>query len=317
MEKVSDGESLSLLRGRAMRNGALVFCAYLLIMAINAAVEPVASRRSYLMLFPSSVFPWIPTTVVLVLNLAFYGYLVWFFITLIRASQCLEERVVIAAFAASFGFGLLTNLASRAAIATAQYGDIGVWAIATAAAARVVVRHRDEPDVEDVTQPAIERGSLTTAALFVGETLLATAGAILAVGIALRLLYPTAHALLPTITKESFTALNFLPYFPLQIAAGFSLGFLTALHFKSRSVLFVWIVPFVITVLYFCTYEPASVFQNRWLSALSRLFGKSCRPPDCYDQAVVVAPLFAAVAYSFGSWFRVRNSARPPVSASG
>jgi hypothetical protein len=139
----------------------------------------------------------------------------------------------------------------------------------------------------------------------------------LAVAIALRLLYPTVHVIMSNISKESFKEFSFLPFFPLQIAAGFALGFFTSPHFKSRFVMFVWVVPLVIILLYLCSYEPASVFQNRWFAVLSTLFGTSCRPPDCYDQVVVAAPLYAAAAFSFGSWARIRNAGTHSASAGG
>lgn len=308
MERVPEPESPSLLSSRAMRNAALVGCAYMLIMAVNAVIQPVASHPANIALFPPDLFPWIPVKLVLVLNLVFYGWLFWFLIALIRASQCVEERVLIAAFATSWGFGLVTHLSSRTATAIAQYGEVGVWAIASAAVGRLVVRHRHDPDVEEVAQPAGKRGLFTTAALFVGETLTATAGTMLVVAFALRLLYPIALVVLPAIAKDSPTALNFLPFFPIQIAVGFALGFLTALQFKSRTGMFVWIVPLVVTLVYICTFEPESVFQNRWIAVLSRLFGTSCRPPHCYDQAIVVAPLYSAVAFSIGAWMRMRRA---------
>ncbi len=307
MENGSEFECFSLLRSRAMRIGALVVSAYLLLLAINAIIEPLLYRHRKFTFLQSGVFPWIPGWVVLVLNFALNAYLVWLFITLIRASRCLEERLISGAFAASFAIGFLTDLSSRTPTVIVRYGDLAIWAIATAAAARLFVRYRNESDSEPVQQAVTERRFVETVALYFGETFVATAGAMLAVGIALRQFYPTEHVMLPNLTKESFTALNYLPYSPLQIGAGFALGYLTALYFRSRTVLLVWIAPMAVVILYLCTYQPESVFENRWITALTRLFGStSCRPPDCYDR-LFIAPLYAAVAFSLGSWLRLKK----------
>lgn len=152
MEQISEEGSFSLLRTRTMRNGALAFSAYMLLMSINGVIEPEPNRRGYLTLFPPNVFPWVPPTVVWALNIAFWAYLIWFFISLIRVSRSGEERLIMVAVATSFGFGFLTNVPNSATTAIAQYGDVGIWAIATAAAGRLVVAHADGDQFADAVE---------------------------------------------------------------------------------------------------------------------------------------------------------------------
>ena len=313
MDDHSELASFSLVRTRAMRIGTLFACVYFLLWAINSIIDPNQARHG-LTFFKPDVFPWIARPVLPYLNIAFCVYLAWVCVALIRAMRCLEERLIVAAFAISLGLGVFADLPNLLAKTIANYCNLAVWTIAISAAARILVRYRNNGHEEPIGGPQHERGFWINAILYIGETFIATAGVEIIVLSALRLLYPTTHILLPSLTPESVIGLSYLPYSPFQIGVGFALGYWTALHFRSRSVIFVWILPMAMVVLYLCTYQPATVLENRWTAILALLGNRNnCRPPECYDQTFVVA-LYSAIAFSVGAWLRRRVGSKGGLS---
>jgi hypothetical protein len=99
------------------------------------------------------------------------------------------------------------------------------------------------------------------------------------------------------------------PYFPVQITLGLILGWLMGSSLQRRSMLWVWVLPF----LFLCyaianlpTISPllpsmllhAGVTQSR----LSHYFGPGCQLKDrCMDQLLVTMPFYASGAYSIGA----------------
>lgn len=305
----SELAAFSLVRSQSMRTGTLIACAYFFLWAINAVIDPAHPRHG-VTFFEPNLFPWFPRTVLFLLNIAFYLYIAWVCVAFIRGMQCVEERLIVASFAISLGLGLLSGLPNSLVNVFANYINLAVWTVAIAAAARMLVRYRNVGDDEAIIRLANEWSFVMSVFLYVCETFLGTAGVMAIIVSGLRLLYPTTHMVLPALTRESFSALSYLPYSPLQIGVGFGLGYLTALSFRSRSVLFVWVIPMAVVILYLCTYQPATVFANRWTVVLTRLTNTDrCSPPECYD-GVFISGMYSAIAFSLGSWLRLRLNAR-------
>jgi hypothetical protein len=99
------------------------------------------------------------------------------------------------------------------------------------------------------------------------------------------------------------------PYFPVQILAGFYLGWLIARRFGHRVMIWVWIIPAAIlcyAVVAVPTLAPNMISPILWSgggeSWLTHYFGWGCSMRDgCFDQVLVTQPSYTAIAYSIGA----------------
>jgi len=111
-----------------------------------------------------------------------------------------------------------------------------------------------------------------------------------------------------------FWLLTGTPYFPVQIALGLILGCLVSRHFRHRSMLLVWAIPFA--VLCYCVVAVPTLFPNLTppqfqagasQSRLFHYFGWGCQPKyHCIDQTYVTLPFYAALSYSVGALLALR-----------
>jgi len=105
------------------------------------------------------------------------------------------------------------------------------------------------------------------------------------------------------------------PYFPVQIALGLWFGWLLRRRLDHRSMNYVWLFPFFLLCCALLVFSArhstyGSIFANG-PSVWSHYFGWGCQPRNhCLDQVLITMPFYAATAYSVGSWFASRVSAR-------
>jgi hypothetical protein len=123
------------------------------------------------------------------------------------------------------------------------------------------------------------------------------------------LLYPLAHALNADLSFHQFNRIFSVPYFPVQIAFGFAVGYLGRKRFGTRFSFWVWTVPLLIFVWHFVAFEP-SVFQGFWRVRLDHFVGSACRPPACFDQLSYTSPVYTSIAYVLGSSVREKTERR-------
>jgi hypothetical protein len=97
------------------------------------------------------------------------------------------------------------------------------------------------------------------------------------------------------------------PFFPVQIALGFCLGWWVGRRYHHRSMIWVWILPILVLCYALLDFpslnlQYASVFSHS-SGPLSHYFGWGCSPQDrCLDQLLITMPFYAAAAYSMGGW---------------
>lgn len=87
------------------------------------------------------------------------------------------------------------------------------------------------------------------------------------------------------------------PVFFGQIGLGFLLGFTLNQQLRSKSAMWVWVLPAVWLIAAIPSAFGSLYGPNGW----GTLFGTKCRP-DCLDQLITVCPFYGSVAYSLGSW---------------
>jgi hypothetical protein len=111
--------------------------------------------------------------------------------------------------------------------------------------------------------------------------------------------YPIAHY---------YAILSEKPYFPVQITLGLILGLLLGGCVQRRSMLWVWVLPFVILCLAVAALPTISPFLPLMLQAginqsrLSHYFGWGCQPKNrCIDQLLITMPFYASTATSVGA----------------
>ena len=100
-----------------------------------------------------------------------------------------------------------------------------------------------------------------------------------------------------------------LPFFPLQAVLGFIVGYVWALKqnafAQDRSARYVWIIPTIWFLLFFLSWSPASILiESRWDH-----FFWSNLPESKKIQLVTTLPLLTSMAYSLGSYVRIRRGA--------
>lgn len=136
------------------------------------------------------------------------------------------------------------------------------------------------------------------------------------------LLYPLVQAVNPRLSFHEFNRIFSVPYFPVQIAFGFAVGWIGRGRFGTRFYLWVWSIPLLIFVWQFVVFEP-SVLESYWRVRVSHFLGSGCRPPVCLDQLRYTSPLYTSIAYSVGASARKKaggpafeppEGAGPPLS---
>jgi len=158
-------------------------------------------------------------------------------------------------------------------------------------------------------------GLIREAASFGLEWFVATYGSTLGAALSMGFLYPLARVLNARLSFHEFNRALSLPYFPVQILFGFTVGYLGRKRFGTRFTFWVWIIPLSILIWHFFAFEPG-VFRNPWQVRLDHFMGSGCRPfrdyggSPCFDQLVYTAPVYTAMAYALGSFVRKRTEQR-------
>jgi len=106
------------------------------------------------------------------------------------------------------------------------------------------------------------------------------------------------------------------PYFPVQITLALLLGWTAGGWRPHKSMISVWVPPFVALFVAFVLYparQPFVIEQFKYLStapALAHFFGSGCSVRAyCFDQLFLTMPFYAASSYSLAAWFRGRLAA--------
>jgi hypothetical protein len=147
--------------------------------------------------------------------------------------------------------------------------------------------------------------------VFVGHEFMATLG----VGISAAFVTDFSFATLRPLGSRLFSSYNAswlvteLPYFPMQIILGLWLGWSFRRRFQHHSMLWVWVLPFLILCYAVIAgpiimLHPDSIIAQAGggFSPLSHYFGRGCDPRDlCLDQLMFTMPFYASVAYALGA----------------
>jgi hypothetical protein len=96
------------------------------------------------------------------------------------------------------------------------------------------------------------------------------------------------------------------PFFPVQIAVGFYLGWKLYRRLRHRPMFWVWILPGVVlgyAVIALPAIGPWSAAASlETAGSLSHYLGWGCQPSfHCFDQLTVTLPFYTSVAYSIGA----------------
>lgn len=139
------------------------------------------------------------------------------------------------------------------------------------------------------------------------ELFISTYGATLVAAESMYLFYPLVRPFAMDPSFHQFNHVLSVPYFPIQIACGLTIGYLGRRRFGTRFSFCLWVVPLFNLTWHFLAFEPG-VFADRWLSRLDHFVGSACRRP-CSDQLVYTAPLYASIAYGLGAFAKKRLEA--------
>jgi len=138
------------------------------------------------------------------------------------------------------------------------------------------------------------------------EVFVASYGSTAGAAASMFLLYPLAQALDATLSFHQFNRIFSVPYFPVQIAFGFAVGYLGRKRFGTRFSFWGWTVPLLIFVWHFVAFEP-SVLESFWRARLHHFLGSACRPPACFDQTSYTSPVYTSIAYTLGAFSRKKS----------
>ena len=148
------------------------------------------------------------------------------------------------------------------------------------------------------------------------EWFIATYASTLGAALSMPLLYPIAHVFDPGLSFRQFNRLLSIPYFPVQVAYAFIVGYFLQERFRTRFTLWIWVIPLSVLVWHFFAFDTG-VFQNSWQVRFQHFTGPTCRPylkdssgRPCFDQLVYTAPVCTALAYAIGAFVR-RKKAQP------
>jgi hypothetical protein len=89
------------------------------------------------------------------------------------------------------------------------------------------------------------------------------------------------------------------PYFLGPILAAFALGILGNRVWKTRSALWVWLLPTIILILKVLTWKSHTSRSNL-ADAWANYFGSDCGGSECLNEVFVTAPFYTSVAYTLG-----------------
>jgi hypothetical protein len=111
-------------------------------------------------------------------------------------------------------------------------------------------------------------------------------------------------------------------FYPVQILVGLYFGWLLSRRLHHRSMLWIWVVPFVILFFVFAATPPLTPWSSMLIrphtiqSRLSFYFGNGCQVQSrCLDQLFVTMPFYASLAYSLGAFFAQNFSKRSTLNA--
>jgi hypothetical protein len=138
------------------------------------------------------------------------------------------------------------------------------------------------------------------------EVFVASYGSTAGAAASMFLLYPLARVINANLTFHQFNRIFSVPYFPVQIAFGFAIGYLGRKRFGNRFSFWVWTFPLLIFIWHFVAFEP-SVFEGFWRVRLDHFVGSACRPPACFDQTSYTAPVYTSIAYVLGASVRKKT----------
>lgn len=138
------------------------------------------------------------------------------------------------------------------------------------------------------------------------EVFVASYGSTASAAVLMSLVYPLAQALNAGLSFHQFNRIFSVPYFPVQIAFGFAVGYLGRKRFGTRFSFWVWTVPLLIFIWRFVAFE-SSVFEGFWRARLDHFVGSACRPPACFDQLSYTSPVYTSIAYVLGASVRKRT----------
>jgi len=120
--------------------------------------------------------------------------------------------------------------------------------------------------------------------------------------------------------RWAYWILTETPYYPVQIALAFYLGWVIWKRFPTRSARYVWVLPLLLLVFAVTTRITLSPRSTSVLllprnepSHFSHWFGWGCRPAaHCLDQLVLTLPLYVSLSYSVGAQTAWRRAMRHP-----
>lgn len=103
------------------------------------------------------------------------------------------------------------------------------------------------------------------------------------------------------------------PYFPVQIVLGLWFGWLLGKRFRHRSMIYAWLLPFLILSFAVVAVPSLSTEYTSVLtdpqSRFSHYFGWGCQPKNhCFDQLIVTLPFYAATSYSIGAYLALKTT---------
>lgn len=144
-------------------------------------------------------------------------------------------------------------------------------------------------------------------ALYLWEVFAATYGSMMAAASLVYLSYPVVHFfdVEHAISFRRYNRILSEPYFPLQIAMGALAGWYARKRFKHSFAFAAWILPFFYLCLRFFEFKVSMLVNHPWNVRVAHFFGNNCRPPQCWDQMLYVAPTYTSLAYVMGAtWYR-------------
>jgi hypothetical protein len=172
-----------------------------------------------------------------------------------------------------------------------------------------------KPETQHPPQKAPQGISAVLA--FAMEQFIAWLGVPIVAGVGFGLGSDIARVFGRTLTsRESGLLLTGTPFFPMDIFVGLFLGWWLQALLRQRSMVWVWILPFVVlsAAVVLQPHFTPDVFRFRYPSVLepgsrlSHFFGWGCQPRNhCLDQMFVTMPFYSAPAYSVGAFWASRR----------
>jgi hypothetical protein len=89
------------------------------------------------------------------------------------------------------------------------------------------------------------------------------------------------------------------PYFTGPVVVSFLFGAFSRRFFRTRSALWVWVLPTLVLLVDILTWQSHSS-RSRWADVWANYFGSSCGDTECLGELLVTAPFYTSVAYTLG-----------------